>query len=632
MVAAAVVGRVGGMAVALGLGLGTAWAAPGTALASPESPDSGPAGKAAAERSGTTQRDRSPADRAADGPSTTRHASRTTARPSAEAPPRSRAPAPRPPLNPRHNVVAGETPSFGEIIGYTFFHRAPTASPVQNPGQSAIGVVTGNLNAINPNGAPMSYALAQSPARGSVQLDGDGGYGYTPDEDLAAAGGTDSFTVTIDNGGPYRLTGVAGIIQSLFATFAQLVGLRQPDSLSVVVPVAIAAAGTANSPPEVGTPVVGTPDAATGVVIGQIVATDPDGNTLIYSAPGTTAKGTVTMNAASGAFTYTPTAEARNTAANPGATAADKTDSFTATVSDGLASAQVIVGVTVSPKAAAEPTDLIFSFDYGSGSRYWTESSRSALQWAADTLASYLLVDYPVTLTFSITASSSATSDTLASAGSELTSTANGFFRTVVQNKVLDGTDSNGSAADGEIDVNFGIDWAFGDSVGPEQYDFRSTMLHELLHAFGFLSYIDERGNNSGRNWVEFDRFVVDQNGVAVIGSNFRFNTAYNTNLTGGGGGLLFGGANAVEAYGGLVPLYTPNPWEAGSSGSHVDDFTFTDAEAQLMNAATSPGPGVRVISAIELGILRDIGYSVDPQPSVALLFLGLLVLRRKRS
>ena len=637
MAASVFVGRVGGLAVALGIGLGAVGAVPAVAWASPESPagEAGPAGdKATAQRSSASSRSGA-SERAAEAPPRRSPASDRSA------PTRS---ANRSAGSTESNVAQGksrtasaraeqqEAPSFGDIIQYTLFHRAPTASPAQNPGQSSIGVVSGNINAESASGGPLSYAVAQAPARGSVQLAQDGGYTYTPDAELAQAGGTDDFSVTIDNGSAYRLTGIAGLVQGLIATFAQLVGLRQPDTLTVAVPVSIVATGSTNSPPVAGTPVVGTPNATTGVVTGQIVASDPDGDTLTYSAPTTTAKGAVTINAVSGAFTYTPTAAARDAAASPTATEADRTDSFTATVSDGLASAQVLVGVPVSPKAIVVPADLTFTFTYGTGDQYWTEPARDALQWAADTLASYLVVDTPVNLTFSITADKAPDSDTLASAGSDLTTDKVGFYNTVVQSKVLTGVDANGSAADGEIDVNLGIDWAFGESVGSDQYDFKSTMLHELLHAFGFLSYIDEAGYNTGRNWAEFDRFVVDQDGTAVIGTDFRFKNAYETNLTGGDGGLWFGGSNAVDAYGGLVPIYTPDPWEPGSSGSHLDDFTFTGADTQLMNAAADSGPGVRVISAVELGILEDIGYTVNPQPSAALLFLGMLFLRRKRS
>ena len=35
-----------------------------------------------------------------------------------------------------------------------------------------------------------------------------------------------------------------------------------------------------------------------------------------------------------------------------------------------------------------------------------------------------------------------------------------------------------------------------------------------------------------------------------MIGGSFRFNDAYETNLTGGDGGLWFGGTNAVLVFG----------------------------------------------------------------------------------
>ena len=89
-----------------------------------------------------------------------------------------------------------------------------------------------------------------------------------------------------------------------------------------------------NRAPVAGSPVVGTPDISTGVVTGSVSATDPDGDDLTYSGSITTPKGSVTV-AASGSFTYTPTATARQNAGKTGATAADKTDNFTVAVTDG---------------------------------------------------------------------------------------------------------------------------------------------------------------------------------------------------------------------------------------------------------------------------------------------------------
>ena len=192
--------------------------------------------------------------------------------------------------------------------------------------------------------------------------------------------------------------------------------------------------------------------------------------------------------------------------------------------------------------------------------------------------------------------------------------------------------DANGSAPDGQVDWNFGYSW----SVGANQYDFESTAMHELLHTFGFLS-VDSAGNNTGTNWTTFDKFVVTSNGTQPIDhSTFSWISTYNPNLTGGvgpNGGLYFGGANAKAANGGQpVPLYTPSTWESGSSMSHLDDSTFTAGNAKLMNAVSDTGLGIRTLSTIEIGILKDLGYTMaDPPQTLAIFVIGFAFIRRRR-
>lgn len=283
---------------------------------------------------------------------------------------------------------------------------------------------------------------------------------------------------------------------------------------------------------------------------------------------------------------------------------------------------------------------ILFDFQYGAGAELWTPDRKAALNSAANTLADYLSAASPVTLTFDVTGYS--TNDgTLASAGSSI-STASGFNKTTVQRKIQTGFDQNGGTADGTINWNFYHNWDTDDSISAGYYDFKAVAMHELLHAFGFLSLIDSAGNNTQTYWSAFDDFVVNSGGNPVVSNGtYLFDTAYNTNLTGGNGGLYFGGANAVAAFGGLVPLYTPSPWSSGSSVAHLDTTYFTGANKKLMNHAVSSGPAIRTLSAIELGILEDIGYSLAsasvPEPSTWLMSLvaaggtGIALLRRRR-
>lgn len=97
-----------------------------------------------------------------------------------------------------------------------------------------------------------------------------------------------------------------------------------------------------------------TPDQTTGAVTGAINGTDPESIPLIYTVSGVTpAKGTVVVNRATGAYTYTPTAAARLAA---GVTAGPDVDSFSVAVSDGVNVTTVTVTVPVLPSAISAPS------------------------------------------------------------------------------------------------------------------------------------------------------------------------------------------------------------------------------------------------------------------------------------
>lgn len=399
-------------------------------------------------------------------------------------------------LAPIQSLIEG----IGLLIRRTFFNQAPTVNPIQTTGQVS-GPITGTLNAVDPEGDPLTFRIVTAPTRGAVTVAADGTYTYSPGDDFT---GIDSFNVSVADGGFH----------------INLLDLFRPGSTEAYVQVG------------------------------------------------------------------------RN----------------------------------------GDQPMLTFNFIYGSGSQFWSTSARSALQNAAMSLAGYFVVTRPTVLTYEVTGESSQFSSTLASAGSDLTSGAPGFFATVVQQKIQTGEDTNGVEADGEISWNFGRNWAFGSSVGGGQFDFTSTAMHELMHTFGFLSNIDRAGSNTGRSWTTFDGFIVTSTGATPIDpGTFNWLTAFNTNLTGGSGGLYFSGPQAVLVYGGLVPLYTPNPWQSGSSVSHLDDRTFTGAADSMMTATTTTGLGFRVISPLELAILKDLGYTVTDTPVFALVFLGFLRRARRR-
>ena len=362
----------------------------------------------------------------------------------------------------------------------------------------------------------------------------------------------------------------------------------------------------------------------TGPIDGTIGAVDADGDEIVYRLGRGPRQGTVEINA-DGTYTYTPDVDF------------DGVDTFRVIAIDrgfhvNLLSLLRPIGTRAT--SLINQGAITFAFNYTDGGTSWTEDRRQALEDVATQLLLYFRVNAPVTLTYDVGLQDN---DALASAGSNVILDRSGFWRTVVQNKLLTGYDSNGSEADGQIDWNFrDYEWALGDSVESSEYDFVSTAIHELMHSFGFLSYVDEAGKNDERIWTTFDSFVVTSAGARPISPFYRWRNRFDPLLTDEEDGLYFGGAHAIAAFGGLVPLYTPNPWEPGSSMSHLDDLTFTGLDQKIMNAATDTGLGVRVFSAVELAILTDLGYQVvmPDSPPYAAAALGFVLLggRRRKS
>ncbi|MGI9162104.1 MAG: Ig-like domain-containing protein, partial [Mycobacterium sp.] len=496
--------------------------------------------------------------------------------------------------------LGGHTSTVTVPVNVTAWKRSntgPAATVTVGSPNATTGVVVGRVVATDTDGTTLTYSAPSSTGKGTVAVATNGAFTYTPTASARHAAASDSATS-------------ADLADSFDITDTDAQGGTTLVSVTVAI-------GPKNSAPVAGTPTVGTPDPSTGVVNGTVTATDADNDPLTFSTPGSTTRGAVIIDSGTGEFTYTP-----NTLG-----VAASTDTFTVTITDGHGgSTPVAVSVPI-PASVVTGSLVTYVFNYTEGARYWTAAAKQALQFAADEIASYIVVSAPVTLTFEVTASNAPDSDNLASAGSDLEDSGSGYFSTVVQGKLLGGVDGNGSGYDGSIDANFGQPWAFGDTVAGDEYDFISTMMHEMMHAYGFLSYIDEAGYNTSREWTVFDSFVADENGTPAINTLYRFKAAFNPNLTGGNGGLYFVGDNAVAAYGGPVPIYTPDPWESGSSGSHLDDDTFTGSNAQLMNALADSGRGVRVLSAVEQGILQDLGYTLSP---ASMIFIGFFIRRRK--
>ncbi|WP_291983792.1 PEP-CTERM sorting domain-containing protein [Candidatus Accumulibacter sp. ACC005] len=328
-----------------------------------------------------------------------------------------------------------------------------------------------------------------------------------------------------------------------------------------------------------------------------------------------------------------------------------------------LAAAALCAAFAAAPTHAA----VTWSFDYldavgvGFNDIAAGAARRGELQSAANYVSTFL-TSYTANIFMSVDGSGN-TPGNLASASSNFNASrpANGFNdRGDVMLKILggDAADPAVGTADGTVKWNFATnDWALGNTFQPGEYDFFSTAVHELVHALGFAAGIAENGNDGFGDvpgtagvWSPFSQFLTSYNGTPfidqttyildkVIYDQARL-SADGNGLSGCGAGTLFNGPNAVAANGGVAPqIYAPTTWEDGSSGSHLDDNCYTapnTVSTYMMEAQTISGLGVRTITALEVGMMRDIGYTqfgvqtqppggTVPEPSSVLLLLGSL-------
>ncbi|WP_163889069.1 Ig-like domain-containing protein [Mycolicibacterium hippocampi] len=217
----------------------------------------------------------------------------------------------------------------------------PGAVTIGSPNSSS-GIVTGTAKATDPNWDRIHYLAATAETtHGSVTVRSNGTFTYTPTaaarhRAAAVAAGTadrtDTFTVTVSD------------------EFGALTH----------IPVTVRIAPTNTAP--TGTADVEGPDPGDGVVTGTVLGFDPDGDTLTYSGPTATLKGTVVVHD-DGSFSYTPSDTARYHAAHPQALSYDTSDSFRVTVDDGHGGLTTIpVSVVISPGAEAVAVPPLSTF------------------------------------------------------------------------------------------------------------------------------------------------------------------------------------------------------------------------------------------------------------------------------
>lgn len=186
------------------------------------------------------------------------------------------------------------------------------------------------------------------------------------------------------------------------------------------------------------------------------------------------------------------------------------------------------------------PAAISFLFDYGTETNGFNgplvgAQRRAALEDAAATPGSWF--NHDTTIQISAQSFHDSGDQTLAYAGSNfaVTSGFRGYLQGIVGQKILSNgaVDGNGISADGQLTVNFGHSWDLGDAVDPGSFDFKATVMHEMLHAIGFASGINADGSDiwgaetptesmpgggsHGGIWAPFDDYLIDVSGTSMI-------------------------------------------------------------------------------------------------------------------
>ena len=203
----------------------------------------------------------------------------------------------------------------------------------------------------------------------------------------------------------------------------------------------------------------------------------------------------------------------------------------------------------------------------------------------------------------------------------------------------------SGSFYHGQVAINFSNlsnNWNLNTSINcPNgQLDLYSVILHEVTHALGFASLINEQGQSKlGTNFpyfTRYDTFLQSSNGQFLL-SNGSCNPMYDNNFIGNAASLhpgcissngiglsnsdITNCENTIRYFGPtqIIPVYTPQCYETDRSLSHFEDmcynnpYGFPNGNNNYFTMSNINGYGVtkRHLTTEERQTLCDIGYAL---------------------
>jgi len=162
--------------------------------------------------------------------------------------------------------------------------------------------------------------------------------------------------------------------------------------------------------------------------------------------------------------------------------------------------------------------------------------------------------------------------------------------------------------------------WNFGTGTpSPDQWDFRTIMLHEFGHPMGFMrSYRESFGDPWwSRAPLGWERLIVDDDGTRPSPGSFGYPGKFDLD-----GPQWWTGENANAVYGDRIPMHLPT--------AHV--YTPEEGTSIMDRPNDWAGFVLREPTPLDIAFLQDLGWKTVPEPTtMTLLALGGISILRKR-
>lgn len=180
---------------------------------------------------------------------------------------------------------------------------------------------------------------------------------------------------------------------------------------------------------------------------------------------------------------------------------------------------------------------------------------------------------------------------------------------------------ADADTADIMVNINPDVDWYYGtDGNCPnDEFDFATVVLHEIGHGLGFSgsAWMNAAADTvmlagvDGTSANIYDHFVTDWSAIPIL---FYVGDTANVQNMLVGDELSWFGQNGYEGNGYNRPdLWSPNPFEPGSSFSHLADDTYPIGNPNsLMTAYFGAGEVIHDYGPVALGMLEDMGWHLD--------------------